>query len=434
MLTLKRRRKSAEGKTKIVYETDSPYYDDIKSKDDITAGDGKKHDILPGKGAWSNTTTCNIFRLLMQCGIPVAFYDQTSTTSFAAKKGLMISLEVVARREGWGSYLQRNPNLKKGHLFPKLVFELDLKTSGKKWNGRKIPCDDPMIVFSEKTAQLFDPHSPLWTQTPFMEIPLEQFYSEIASKSELAKIEEYTRRVFLVLEKSWQLLDHRLLDFKLEFMRCKNTEGEPEIRVADVIDSDSWRKKNLAGEETSKQIYRDGGPLAKVAEKFRETAELTSRFAIPRQQIVIWRGSPKDDLSVFESELLEKLKKTSVKYTVITCSGHKESVMAYYRLQEVLQDIPDSVVISYIGRSNGAGPTLSAEGMAPMITVPATAKEFPEDVWSSLRTPSDVPVMTILEPKNAILAAAQILALRNSAVYAVVRLELEKRTPNIILF
>ena len=59
-----------------------------------------------------------------------------------------------------------------------------------------------------------------------------------------------------------------------------------------------------------------------------------------------------------------------------------------------------------------------------------TAKDFPEDVWSSLRAPSNVPVMTVLEPSNAVLAALQILSARNPRLYAQVRMEIEKRTVN----
>ena len=90
------------------------------------------------------------------------------------------------------------------------------------------------------------------------------------------------------------------------------------------------------------------------------------------------------------------------------------------------------MVIAFIGRSNGAGPVLSALSAAPVITVPASAKEFPEDVWSSLRGPSAVPVMTVLEPSNAVLAAMQILSARNPRIYAHVRGEIENRTVNTI--
>jgi len=97
-----------------------------------------------------------------------------------------------------------------------------------------------------------------------------------------------------------------------------------------------------------------------------------------------------------------------------------------------VQEIPDTVVIAYIGRSNGAGPTLSAMSTVPVITVPASIKEFPDDLWSSLRAPSAVPVMTVLDPANAVLAALQILSGRNPLLYAKVRGEIESRTVNTI--
>jgi phosphoribosylaminoimidazole carboxylase/phosphoribosylaminoimidazole-succinocarboxamide synthase len=116
----------------------------------------------------------------------------------------------------------------------------------------------------------------------------------------------------------------------------------------------------------------------------------------------------------------------------MTCSLHKAPVRAYEELHRLVQEVPDSVIIAYIGRSNGAGPTLSAQVSVPVITVPATWKECYEDVWSSLRTPSETPAMTILEPKNAVLAALQILAMRNPRLYAELRFRQEERLYNFV--
>lgn len=52
----------------------------------------------------------------------------------------------------------------------------------------------------------------------------------------------------------------------------------------------------------------------------------------------------------------------------------------------------------------------------PVITVPASVEAHPEDVWSSLRMPSKVPVMTVLSPGNAVLAALNILSARNPRI------------------
>jgi phosphoribosylcarboxyaminoimidazole (NCAIR) mutase len=284
-----------------------------------------------------------------------------------------------------------------------------------------------MIVISDDKVSLFEPDKPLWAQKPFLEIPIEDFWAQVAGAEELDQIEEYARRVFLILEKAWQLQDQRLVDFKLEFGRSGK-----QIMLADVIDSDSWRKLNQAGEYSDKQVYRDGGPLAEVAAKFREAAELTGRFKIPRQQIVLWTGSDKDKATPFTAQW-EELSHPSVAMTQVECSAHRKPVMAYHELQAVIQNIPDAVLIAYIGLSNGAGPMLSANCCVPTITVPATADKFPDDVWSSLRDPTSVPVMTVLKPENAILAALEILAARNPALYANLRYEQEKRLSNIII-
>jgi phosphoribosylcarboxyaminoimidazole (NCAIR) mutase len=66
-----------------------------------------------------------------------------------------------------------------------------------------------------------------------------------------------------------------------------------------------------------------------------------------------------------------------------------------------------------------------------VITVPAGYKEFHEDIWSSLRTPSNVPLMTMLDPANAVLAALRILAMRNPAIYSALRFQQEERMTNI---
>jgi phosphoribosylaminoimidazole carboxylase PurE protein len=183
-----------------------------------------------------------------------------------------------------------------------------------------------------------------------------------------------------------------------------------------------------SGAYIDKQVYRDGGALDDVAAKYARVAEITSRFALPRQRIILWRGSESDKTDGFSAALGE----LADLMTVVTCSVHKQPVAAAGILERMAHEVPDTVVIAYIGRSNGAGPTLSAISSVPVITVPASVREFPDDVWSSLRAPSNVPVMTVLEPANAILAALQILSARNPRLYAHVRGEIESRSVNTI--
>src|SRR3954465_2463454 len=96
-----------EGKTKKVYAIKGSDLVSVISKDDITAGDGAKHDIIPDKGRLANATTPSVVRVLKACGLPVGFIEQDSATSFVAPNCTMLPYEVVVRREAHGSYLKR---------------------------------------------------------------------------------------------------------------------------------------------------------------------------------------------------------------------------------------------------------------------------------------------------------------------------------------
>jgi phosphoribosylaminoimidazole carboxylase/phosphoribosylaminoimidazole-succinocarboxamide synthase len=416
----------AEGKTKRIYAAGGGSdLVTVISKDDITAGDGAKHDVIADKGRLANATTCNVFRLLKACGLPVAFERQDSPNSFVAPKCEMLPYEVVVRREAHGSYLKRNPHFAKGHLFPQLVVEFFLKTKDKNWNGKSLICDDPLMLYSKGDSQirLFNPAKPIHGQEPFLVLAQTEVFSQPEEWELFPEMRRIARHAFLALEKAWQLEGGTLVDLKVEF--GFDTHGQ--LLLADVIDNDSWRVVE-SGAYIDKQVYRDGGALDDVAAKYRRVADITSRFQLPRQRIILWRGSESDKTQAF-SEALGDLAELM---TVVTCSVHKQPVAAAGILERMAHEIPDSVVIAYIGRSNGAGPTLSAISTVPVITVPASVKEFPSDVWSSLRAPSNVPVMTVLEPANAVLAAIQILSARNPRLYAHVRSEIENRTVNTI--
>ena len=416
----------AEGKTKTIHRLDGGSgLVRVLAKDDITAGDGAKHDIIPDKGRLATATTCNVFRLLKASGLPVAFVEQDGPTSFVAPECSMLPYEVVARREAHGSYLKRNPQMSKGQLFPQLIVEFYLKTKDKNWKGKPLVADDPFMQFDEagKAIRLFNAAKPLQGQEPFLVLPTAEVFSRDDEAKLFPEMKRIVRQAFLILEKAWQLEGGRLVDLKVEF----GFDSKGRLLLADVIDNDSWRVVESGG-YIDKQVYRDGGALDDVVAKYRRVADITGHFRLPRQRIILWRGSEKDKTDAF-AEALGDLKDMM---TVVTCSVHKEPVNAANTFHRLIQEVPDTVVIAYIGRSNGAGPTLSAMSTVPVITVPASVKEFPDDLWSSLRAPSAVPVMTVLEPANAVLAALQILSARNPMIYAKLRGEIESRTVNTI--
>ncbi|MCX7311297.1 MAG: AIR carboxylase family protein, partial [Alphaproteobacteria bacterium] len=327
--------------------------------------------------------------------------------------------------EAHGSALKRSPHFNKGQLFPKLLVEFYLKTKDKNWNGKPLVADDPYMQYEDGDAQikLFNPAKPIIGSEPFLVLPTADVFSHPEEYKFFPEMRRIARQTFLVLERAWALEGGTLVDFKVEF----GFDAKGTLLLADVIDNDSWRVLEN-GAYIDKQVYRDGGALDTVAAKYKQVAETTAHFRVPRQRIILWRGSESDRTEAF----VEALGDLKDMMTVATCSIHKEPVAGAALLNKLIQEVPDSVVIAFIGRSNGAGPVLSAQSTVPVITVPASAKDFPEDVWSSLRAPSKTPVMTVLEPSNAVMAALQILSARNPRIYAKVRTDIESRATNVM--
>ncbi|MBI4134572.1 MAG: AIR carboxylase family protein [Candidatus Sungbacteria bacterium] len=420
--------KLTEGKTKIIYGHGGERgFVEVFSKDDITAGDGEKHDVIEGKGALSNRMASNVFRLLKQGPrIPVAFERQLTEESFIARHCAMLPLEVVVRRRAFGSYVKRNPHVPEGMIFPRLILEFFLKTTGKQYEGMTLPKDDPFIRFStDGVMNLYQPDKPVGTAWGTGELSL----PESLEFGMVGKIQELAPYIFLVLERAFRLAaDLELVDFKLEFGVSQGRN----LYLADVVTIDEMRLLQ-DGRHESKEAYRKGGRLDMVRQIYERVAVATDRFAIfpPRQHIIVWCGSDKDNPSAFGEALKGFGLSAQVTLHYHVRSMHKEPMRGCRELTEMVQHMADPVVIAFVGRSNGAGPTLAGNTHVPVITVPAGWEKFPEDIWSSLRAPSDVPVLTCLTPENAVLAAANILGARNPFAYAELRTRLERRLPNM---
>jgi len=415
----------AKGKTKEIWGTDNPNVVIMKNLRNITAdNDPNKTRAFETKAISATTTTCRVFELLEQTGIPTAYIKQLSETEIVAKSCAMIPLEVIARRYAVGSYLKRHPELGKEegempHRFHRLCFELFLKTTngGLSIDGETLISgltpdeDDPFICnpFDNQWTLL---HPKTTDKKPLGNVDNGKILPE---NIKIKQIEELTRKTFLVLEGAWNNLGYRLIDFKLEF----GITNAGELVIADVIDNDSWRLRTADWEELSKQVFREGHPLNEVENKYARVAQLVSQFRIPKQALVFWRGSESDKLpEVCHIEGLH------IEQPVI--SAHKKPTYAIEELERIHTVYPEGgVIIALVGMSNGLGPTLSARTDWPVISVCTTANEHPEDVWSNLRMPSDVPNLTVLSPKNAVLSALNILGEKNPVIYAFRRMAIE---------
>ena len=97
-------------------------------------------------------------------------------------------------------------------------------------------------------------------------------------------------------------------------------------------------------------------------------------------------------------------------------------------IEKLNADPQPQVVITVVGMSNGLGGVAAASCVHPVINCPpyADLNEYMVDIHSNLRMPSDVPVMTVLNYKNAAICAARILGEGNEAVKAKIAARIKK--------
>jgi phosphoribosylaminoimidazole-succinocarboxamide synthase len=265
----------AEGKTKIVEDVGNGEVL-VRSKDDITAGDGAKRDVLDGKAAASTRTTCNIFQLLERNGVPTHFVDRVDDVTFRARHVEMIPLELVARRYASGSVRDRFPDLPDGTVFEELMFEIFEKDDAN---------HDPLLDFdfeagvlrrqvpNKEAAEAIGPDAKagdLMTEEPLRD----SRYADVSPEL-IASLRSCTVSAFEVIEEAWKQHGGVYVDFKIE---CGFDPETGDLLVADVIDSDSGRLR-FGDVDMSKQSYRDGtATLPEIKKKFDEVAALTDRF------------------------------------------------------------------------------------------------------------------------------------------------------------
>lgn len=265
----------AEGKTKIVQDAGNGEVL-VRSKDDITAGDGAKHDVLEGKAAASTQTTSNVFRLLARNGIPTHFVGDVDDITFRARDVQMIALELVARRYATGSFRDRFPDLAEGAVLPELVFEIFEKDDAH---------HDPLLEF-DFAAGVLRRRVPNTTAAGgigaqvkagdlISEEPLvDSRYVDVTPEL-IERLHRLTTSAFEIIEKAWKERGGVYVDCKIE---CGFDRETGELLVADVIDSDSGRLR-FGDVDMSKQSYRDGtATMPEIKKKYDEVAALSERF------------------------------------------------------------------------------------------------------------------------------------------------------------
>ena len=208
------------GKAKSVYLSDARGQLVVEFRDDITAFDGGKKDVLKEKGSYNAGVSAFIFEYLQENGVKTHFVRMLDPRRMVVKQLEMIPLEVIVR------------NLAAGSIVRNLPFK----------EGTKL--DPPVIVIDFKDDVR---HDPMLNDDLIVALKL-------ATPQELRKIKKIALQINSLLSGMLAKQGITLVDFKIEFGRLGKT-----ICLGDEISMDSmrlWDKKT--GESLDKDVYRFG--------------------------------------------------------------------------------------------------------------------------------------------------------------------------------
>lgn len=236
--------KLVEGKTKVVYaHPHNPNQNILYFKDDITAGDGAKRDLMLGKGEINCETTCTLMEYLEKKDIPTHHIDRLDKNTQIVKKVDMIPLECISRQIAYGSLIKKYPFFEKGKKLDKVTIETHFKNDSE---------HDPPI--NESLAVT----GGLLTQEGYRHI------------------EALTIRTFNLLVEAFAKHDVTLVDYKVEF--GKTVDGK--IVLGDEVTNDSWRAWPGGDEKkmVDNEIYRKTGDVKKTKVGYEQMLEIIRRF------------------------------------------------------------------------------------------------------------------------------------------------------------
>ncbi len=209
------------GKVKSVYTTSNDDEVIIEFRDDITAGDGERKEVMSKKGSYNAVISSKIFKVLEDEGVETQFIDLPETNVMLAKKLEMIPIEVIVRNIATGSLVRKYPISEGTKLNPPIV-QMDFKDD---------EYHDPMLNDSLIKAL------------------------GIASQEEIDILTSKALKINEILTEFFADAGIILVDFKVEF--GKDSEGN--ILLGDEISPDGcrlWDSETL--EMLDKELFRKG--------------------------------------------------------------------------------------------------------------------------------------------------------------------------------
>ena len=240
-----RRKKIYEGKAKILYEGPEPGTIVQYFKDDATAFNAQKKDVVDGKGVLNNRLSEFFMTGLNEIGVPTHFIKRLNMREQLVKACEIVPLEVIVRNFAAGSMSQR------------LGIEEDTRLPR------------PIVEYCYKDDKLGDP------------LVTEEHIAAFgwASPQDMDDILSLALRVNDYLSGLMYGVGIKLVDFKIEIGRVYEGDFQRLI-VADEISPDSCRLWDIeTGKKLDKDVFRRD--LGNLTDAYTEVA---TRLGVkPRQ-------------------------------------------------------------------------------------------------------------------------------------------------------
>ncbi len=225
-------RKVYEGKSKILYETEGGLM--MKFKDEMSAFDGRRVEVVKGKGKICKEFTCLLMRYLESKGIKTHLLECLGD-GILVKRANPIPLEFIVRNVAWGSLLKRLPLFRKGERLKRPIFEVHYKSD---------ELHDPLLANDDPLA------------------------ANLLTEEELKKIRDTTMKVNSYLSELFSKAGFELMDFKVEYGRV-----DGEIILIDELSPDVFRVRDSRGNQYDKDLFRRGLSAQETLRKYEELLE-----------------------------------------------------------------------------------------------------------------------------------------------------------------
>ncbi len=213
-----------EGKAKILYTTNEKKFLIQHFKDDATAFNAKKFEVISSKGIINNSISAFFMESLSNKGIDTHFIKRINSREQLIRKVKIYPIEFVIRNFAFGSILKRY-NVSKEYMFKNPLVELFYK---------KDELNDPLI--NDNHAVEFN-----WI-----------------NEKDLIFLKKKSLKINQLLISIFKTINIRLIDFKIEFGFLFDEMGEKKILLADEISPDNCRLWDIKSKANfDKDLFRN---------------------------------------------------------------------------------------------------------------------------------------------------------------------------------